>query len=230
MAIQRYGIDGYGVLELNQVAFPTTGTVEAQCKLDYTNDFKELSTENSAKTICEVGMLLAVDKANDVVKLPTVDGTDVDGSTTDDEILPIGINYTSEFEYNQYVKGLNKFAMTKDLSVGGIDLYGVVHGDLLPRIGFLTVGDKFTSNCLAYDPDEFDGTYGGQALTDDAALEAALDASATTPVYGTYGTNGAILLTKTAPKAKIVLKVVKGKDWKLPDGIHRGVMLQVIKA
>ena len=80
MAVKRYAIDGYGVLELNQVAFPTTGTIEAQCKLDYykpaqggnaaSGDFKTLITDANG-TACEVGMLLAVDKANGLIKLPT---------------------------------------------------------------------------------------------------------------------------------------------------------------
>ena len=37
MAIQRYVIDGYGQVELNQVAFRRDGRVEAQCKLDDTD-------------------------------------------------------------------------------------------------------------------------------------------------------------------------------------------------
>jgi hypothetical protein len=206
MAVQRYAINGYSVLELNQVAFPTTGTIEAQCKLNYykpaqggtpaSGDFKTLSTDANG-TVCEVGMLLAVDKANDLVKLPTAA-----------EDNPVGLNYTTEYIYNQYVKGLNKFAMTQDIA----------GGEYLPRIGYLTTGDKFTTNCLAYDTDEF---------ADDDAVDTALAAYKTTAVYGGICTNGAILLSATKPTVGPVLKVVK--DYTLPDGISHGVMFQVIK-
>ena len=195
MAVTRYTIDGYGVLELNQVAFPTTGTIEAQCKLDKENDFKTLSTD-ATKTTCEIGMLLAVDKANGLIKLPTAN-----------EKLPIGINYSTEYIYNPYIKGLKHFAMTEDIMMN----------DYLPRIGYLTVGDKFTTNCLAYDTTDF---------ADDDAVDAALEAYKTTAVYGGISTIGAIQLRKTAPTAGPVLKVVK--DYTMPDGQH-GVMFQVIK-
>jgi len=206
MAVQRYSINGYSVLELNQVAFPTTGTIEAQCKLDYykpaegtvpaSGDFKTLSTDANG-VICEVGMLLAVDKANGVIKLPTAN-----------EANPIGLNYTTEWIYDSYKKGLNKFAMTQDIA----------GGEYLPRIGYLTVGDKFTTNCLAYDTTEF---------ADDDAVDAALAAYKTTAVYGGISTTGAILLTATKPTVGPVLKVVK--DYTLPDGLSHGVMFQVIK-
>lgn len=206
MAVQRYAITGYSVLELNQVAFPTTGTIEAQCKLNYykpaqgntpaSGDFKTLSTDANGVT-CEVGMLLAVDKASGTVKLPVAN-----------EVLPVGLNYTTEYVYDQYKKGLNKFAMTQDIA----------GGEYLPRIGYLTVGDKFTTNCFAYDTTEF---------ADDDAVDAALAAFKTTPVYGGISTTGAILLSATAPTAGPVLKVVK--DYTLPDGISHGVMFQVIK-
>ena len=52
MAFKRMVIDGYGQLELNNVAFRRDGRVEAQCALDAT-DFADVPAEN--------GMLLAVD-------------------------------------------------------------------------------------------------------------------------------------------------------------------------
>lgn len=204
MSVQRYSINGYGVLELNQVAFPTTGTIEAQCKLNYydatasAGDFKKLSTDANG-VICEVGMLLAVDKANGLVKLPTASETN-----------PVGLNYTTEWIYDSYKKGLNQFAMTQDIA----------GGEFLPRIGYLTVGDKFTTNCLAYDTDDF---------TDDDAVDTALAAYKTTPVYGGISTTGAIQLYTSISDitAGPVLKVVK--DYTLPDGLSHGVMFQVIK-
>lgn len=206
MSVKRYSIEGYSVLELNQVVFPTDGKIEAQCKLDFykpaagttpaSGDFRKLSTDTTG-TICEVGMLLAVDKANGLIKLPVAN-----------EPNPIGLNYTSEYIYNSYKKGLNKYAMLQD----------VAGGDYLPRIGYLTVGDKFTTNCLAYDTDEF---------ADDDAVDTALEAYKTTAVYGGICENGAILLSATKPTVGPVLKVVK--DYTLPDGISHGVMFQVIK-
>jgi hypothetical protein len=208
MAEQRYAITGYSVLELNQVAFPTTGEIEAQCKFDYYTPakgttpahgvFKTLSTDANGVT-CEVGMLLAVDKANDIVTLPTAANVDE---------CAIGLNYTTEYIYNQFTKGLNKFAMTQDIA----------GGEYLPRIGYLTKGDKFTTNCLAYDTAEF---------ADDDAVDAALAAYKTTPVFGGVSTTGAIKLTATRPTSGPVLRVVK--DYTLPDGISHGVMFQVLE-
>lgn len=205
MAIKRYAIDGYGVLELNQVVFPTDGQIEAQCKLDYykpaegstpaSGDFKTLITDANG-VACEVGMLLAVDKASGLIKLPVAN-----------EILPVGINYTTEYIYNSYIKGLKNFVMTQDIA----------GGEYLPRIGYLKTGDKFTTNCLAYDTDEF---------ADDDAVDTALAAYRTTAVYGGISTIGAIKLSATVPTAGPILKVVK--DYTMPDGQH-GVMFQVIK-
>ena len=45
MALTRFVIDGYGQLELNQVAFRRDGRVEAQCALDDT-DFASVPAEN----------------------------------------------------------------------------------------------------------------------------------------------------------------------------------------
>jgi hypothetical protein len=206
MADKRYTIDGYGVLELNQVVFPTDGQIEAQCKLDYykpaegttpaSGDFKTLITDANG-VACEVGMLLAVDKANGLIKLPVAQ-----------EVLPVGLNYSTEYIYNSYIKGLKNFVMTQD----------VAGGEYLPRIGYLKTGDKFTTNCLAYDTNEF---------ADDDAVDAALAAYKTTAVYGGISTTGAIKVSATAPTVGPVLKVIK--DYTLPDGISHGVMFQVIK-
>ena len=58
---KRLTIDGYGQLELNQVAFRRDGRIEAQCKID----------PNLTEDYVENGMLLAVDKAAGLVKYPT---------------------------------------------------------------------------------------------------------------------------------------------------------------
>ena len=61
MALKRFICDGYGQLELNQVAFRRDGRIEAQCALSPV-DFEKVPAEN--------GMLLAVDNINRIVKFP----------------------------------------------------------------------------------------------------------------------------------------------------------------
>lgn len=181
MALQRLIIDGHGQIELNQVAFPRDGRVEAQCALDPT-DFATMPAEN--------GMLLAVDNVKRVVKLAT------------DANLPIALNYSSEHIYDERTPGLKNFKLEKD--------------DVYPRLGYLSVGDKFTTNCLAYDTSDY---------ADEDALVAALEAIGTTEVYGTYCNLGAIKLTKTKPSDGPVLRVIKKTT--MPDG-QLAVKLQAI--
>lgn len=92
MATQRFVIDGYGQLELNNVAFRRDGRVEAQCALDAT-DFASVPAEN--------GMLLAVDRVNRVVKFAT------------DDSLPIALNYTAEHMYDERANGLKDFKLER---------------------------------------------------------------------------------------------------------------------
>lgn len=92
MAFQRFVIDGYGQLELNQVAFRRDGRVEAQCFLDET-DFADVPAEN--------GMLLAVDRVNRTVKFA------VDGS------LPVALNYTTEHMYDERANALKDFSLER---------------------------------------------------------------------------------------------------------------------
>ena len=114
MAIKRLTIDGYGQIELNNVAFRRDGRIEAQAKPNAT-DFSVDKLEN--------GMLLAVDAAKREVKY-AVDGT-----------LPVALNYSAEHIYDERTPGLKDFALDGT-------------GDFLPRLGYLAVGDKFTTNCI----------------------------------------------------------------------------------
>lgn len=183
MANKRFTIDGYGQIELNQVAFRRDGRIEAQCQLDAT-DF--------ATAVAENGMLLAVDRTNRTIKFPDDNG-----------ILPIGLNYTSEHMYDERKPGLKNY-FTK-------------RGEILPRIGLLAVGDKWTSNCLSYDSIEF---------ATDAALKTALAAYKTTVIYGGMNTtDGTIKISNTKPTDGPVLLVVDGNTT-MPDGTF-GIMLQV---
>lgn len=137
----------------------------------------------SADFVAENGMLLAVDVANMTVKAPIAA-----------ETLPIALHYSTEKNYNQFTPGLKNFKLTQK------DGY-------YPRMGYLTVGEVFTTNCLCYDTTDF---------TDDAALKTALGAVKTTPLYGGISTLGAIKIQKTKPTVGPVLKVAKATT--MPDG------------
>ena len=184
MAIKRMVIDGYGQLELNQVAFRRDGRIEAQCALDAA-DFAKVSAEN--------GMLLAVDNVNRTVKFYK-EGSD----------LPIALNYSTEHLYDDRHQSLKNFKL--DIADG-----------FYPRLGYLDIGDKFVSNCLAYDDAEF---------ADEDALIDAYDADEV--IYGGVSTMGAILVSKKKPAAGPVLKAIKGPGaGSMPDG-QFAIKFQVI--
>lgn len=184
--MSRLTIDGYGQVELNQVAFRRDGRIEAQCKPNFT-DFSQKVLEN--------GMLLAIDNVAREVKLPVAD-----------ETLPIALNYTAEHMYDERKGGL------KDFYLKGTD-------DFYPRLGYLAVGDKFTTNCVSYDS----SVYATQS-----AFVSALNgvAAASVTLYGGIGTDGAIAVATTAPTVGPVLKVVKKTT--MPDG-QLGIKFQVVK-
>ena len=183
---KRLTIDGYGQLELNQVAFRRDGRIEAQCALDAT-DFASIPAEN--------GMLLAVDRINRVVKLPV-------SATLD--VMPIALNYTTEHMYDDRANALKDFKLER--------------GTFLPRLGFLSVGELFTTNCVGYDDGDF---------ADDDALETALEAIATVPLYGGVSDSGVIAISDSAPAKGPVLKVVEKTT--MPDGTL-GIKFQVLTA
>lgn len=139
----------------------------------------------------ENGMILAVDNVTRTVKMP--DGT-----------LPVALVYTAEHMYDERFAGGLKHFKTE------------AKDDFYPRLGYLSIGDKFTTNCIGYNDTEF---------TNDDALITALGNIGTTPVYGGESANGVIVLSATKPTAKVVMKVVK--FYTMPDG-QKGVKLQVI--
>lgn len=93
MALKRFVIDGFGQLELNQVAFRRDGRIEAQCALG--DDFKDVPAEN--------GMLLAIDNINRIAKYP------VSG-----EAYPIALNYTTEHMYDERATALKNFNLPQN--------------------------------------------------------------------------------------------------------------------
>ena len=186
MAFTRMTIDGYGQLELNQVAFPRDGRIEAQCALDAT-DFASVPAEN--------GMLLAVDRVNRTIKFP---------KSAVVATCPVALNYTTEHMYDERANSLKDFKLER--------------GTFLPRLGFLSVGELFTTNCVGYDSEDFD---------DDDALIEALEDIDTTPLYGGISDEGAIAIADSAPSAGPVLKVVELTT--MPDGTT-GIKFQVLTA
>ena len=177
MAISRLAIDGYGQLELNQVAFRRDGRIEAQLPLDAT-DFATIPAEN--------GMLLAVDKVKGSVRLPDAA-----------ETAPIALNYTTEHMYDERKKGLKNFKLEI--------------GSFYPRMGYLSVGDRFTTNCVSYDNSDY-------ATVE--AFETALANVKTTPLYGVPYTDGTILVTDTVGDSTVAstIKLAVVAKTTMPDG------------
>ena len=171
MALKKLAKNGYGQLELNFAAFRRNGAIEAQCKLDQTKD------KDGAYIMpyIENGMLLAVDRATRTVKYPTGDANEV-----------IALNYTTEHMYDERAKALKDFKLDNN--------------SFLPRLGYIGVADKFTTNTVCYDADTY--------TTDEAALAAAK--------YGVPCENGYIKLVAERPENGFAVQVIAVTD--MPDG------------
>ena len=183
MSLKRLVIDGYGQLELNRVAFPRDGRIEAQCALDDT-DFASVPAEN--------GMLLAIDRVNRKVKFAA------------DDSMPIALNYTTEHMYDERQRSLKDFKLEL--------------GEFYPRMGFLAMGDLFTTNCLGYDDGEF--------ASEDDFLDACDDIK-TTALFGGISAAGVIKVSATKPTAGPVLMAVEKTT--MPDG-QFAIKFQVLAA
>lgn len=142
---------------------------------------------------------------------PCENGMWVDADKANGEIkLPssatkiYGIVYTTEKEF--------------DIDLYGMKNYCAVGGEY-PRVGILHVGDTFTTNCFQYDSGEFE---------DMDALEAALKAAATTPVYVVPVANsGRPKLTASAPASGAYGRVIKYTT--VPNG-EKGVKYNMVVA
>ena len=135
----------------------------------------------------ENGMILAIDNTKHEVRYPA------DGD------YMFGLNYTSEHMYDERL-------------VGGLKYYKTDKDSFLPRLGYLAVGDKFTTNTVVYDA-----------------------ADITTMVYGYVkaGDNGYIRLSATDPTNDAIagaplLRVIDAKAT-MPNGAP-AVKFQCIKA
>lgn len=135
----------------------------------------------------ENGMILAIDNTKHEVRYPAAND------------YMFGLNYTSEHMYDERL-------------VGGLKYYKTDKDSFLPRLGYLAVGDKFTTNTVVYD----------DALT------------ITNAVYGYVkaGDNGYIRLSATEPDDAIagapMLRVIDAKAT-MPNGAP-AVKFQCIKA
>ena len=176
----NYVSDGYGQVELNNVAFRRDGRIEAQCALDET-DFASTPAQN--------GMLLAVDNITRTITKPK------SGSKL------IALHYSAEHMYDERKPGLKDFHLFP--------------GTFLPRLGYLAVGDKFTTNTVSYN-----GTV--------EALDGLLDKIDTTPVYGVPSSTGYIEAKATLAGTEPVQLLAIGKTT-MPSGVP-GIKFQVIKA
>ena len=137
----------------------------------------KLSSDFSATLPLENGMLVVVDKVAGAIAL-----------AKQTETRPFGIVYTHEATTNQFAPGLKNFKMEDN-------------NGFYPRVGYLSVGETFTTNCVAADT---------AVYSNEAALLAALASNATVPMYGGYTTDlGAIVVSTVAPTAGPVLGVVK---------------------
>ena len=135
----------------------------------------------------ENGMILAIDNTKHEVRYPAASD------------YMFGLNYTSEHMYDERL-------------VGGLKYYKTDKDSFLPRLGYLAVGDKFTTNTVVYDD----------------------EADITTMVYGYVkaGDNGYIRLSATEPDNAIagapLLRVIDAKAT-MPNGAP-AVKFQCIKA
>lgn len=135
----------------------------------------------------ENGMILAIDNTKREVRYPAAGD------------YMFGLNYTSEHMYDERL-------------VGGLKYYKTDKDSFLPRLGYLAVGDKFTTNTVIYD----------EALT------------ITNAVYGYVkaGDKGYIRLSATKPEDAIadapLLRVIDAKAT-MPNGAP-AVKFQCIKA
>ena len=135
----------------------------------------------------ENGMILAIDNTKREVRYPAASD------------YMFGLNYTSEHMYDERL-------------VGGLKYYKTDKDSFLPRLGYLAVGDKFTTNTVVYD----------DTLT------------LTNAVYGYVkaGDNGYIRLSATKPTDAIadapLLRVIDAKAT-MPNGAP-AVKFQCIKA
>lgn len=199
-------LDGYGQLELNQVAWPRDGRIEAQCALS-PEDFNTGITGDE-KPYCENGMILAVDNVTRTIRLPK----DADENTI------FAINYSAEHLYDERKQNLKDFklhAQPANAVKAGAGRVGRIWPgyDFFPRLGYMSTGDKFTTNTVEL----------GE-LTYDTIAEGLKTG---TKYFGGISDDGYIAVATTVPALGPVLQIIKATT--MPDG-QPALKFQVVKA
>lgn len=157
----------------------------------------------------ENGMILVVDKTTNTVNLPS----------DADDILPYALHYSSEHMYDERANSLGDFALFPNT--------------FLPRMGYLAVGDLFTTNCVCTNTETENllcETVKGVKVPSWTNVMKEANENGTS-IFGIPSETGAIELTTAAitdlKDATLVLKVVKA--YTMPNG-GPGLKFQVIKA
>lgn len=131
---------GYGQLELNQVAFRRDGRIEAQTPLADGIEY------------VENGMLLVVNPFDHVVEMPVEGDPTQIGSPFNRG--PLALHYSAEHMYDDRANALKDFKLEA--------------GSFLPRLGYLSIGDKYTTNTVCHnystDSDLFESIREGNML------------------------------------------------------------------
>ena len=194
----------YGQIEENQTWFNRAGMVEAQCALDpdrFSDTQVAPLTEGTDKTddnagvaakiVAQNGAFLMIDKANYIATIP---------NETDSEAgFPMGINYSTEYLYDQFAPQRRKFYLTTE--------------DWLPRIGYVEPGMRITTNTVQWDPDA------DVSGTDKDGTTVTLDLSGYTTSSDSYDVFVAIKdFINAGTKAPIYACVTKYSDGELVIG------------
>ena len=194
MALVKLTEYGYGQLELNLVAFPRTGRVVAQYKAG--DSF--IGAEEKDNKPLENGMLLMVDGAKRCVEMK---------APVKGEANVYALNYSTEHMYDERVYRLADYKLNPV-------------NDFYPRLGYLDMGDKFTTNTVCYDTGEATKTVA------DIWAELKETFAAGTAIYGGACENGYIQLSTAMPTEGPALRVIE--IYTMPDG-QTAVKLEVIR-
>jgi hypothetical protein len=135
--------DGFGQIELNQVAFRRDGRIEAQCALDPV-DFADDYAEN--------GMILVVDKRNNTIRFPKA--ADLEAGS----LAAFVVNYSTEHMYDERALGLKNFRLGKD--------------DFYPRTGYPAVGERWTTNAVKFTATDESADYAAKVAELKASYDA----------------------------------------------------------
>lgn len=147
-----------------------------------------LDATDFAEVPAENGMLLAVDNITRTVKF-----------VKEGNKFPVALHYSAEHGHDAAKAGLKDFC----LKVGGV----------LPRLGYLGAGDKYTTNCVAY-----------EGYENEAAFWTAL-AEMDAPLYAVAGADGYHVVAAANTADKAVAMVIGATT--MPDG-QKAVKFQAL--